>query len=160
MKIMKKLLTFILIFLVLESSSQKYNGVDLDGDLYSVINNLNKSGYTMLGSVINGAILKSTSGDNSQIFLCATRSSNTIFRTAVYSEKMINPSDLKNEYNYYYNLVKKEYGKPTSIYKNSAFWINEIIDISIEVTNLNQIKVVYDNKINLNTKKYEEYNNQ
>ena len=69
MKIMKKMLTFILIFLFLESSSQKYNGVDLDSDLYSVINNLNKSGYAMLGSVINGAILKSTTGDNSQVFL-------------------------------------------------------------------------------------------
>ena len=103
---MKKLLTFILIFLFLESSSQKYNGVDLDSDLYSVINNLNKSGYVMLGSVANGAILKSTTGDNSQIFLCATRSSSTIFRTAVYSEKINNPSDLKDEYNYYYNLVK------------------------------------------------------
>jgi hypothetical protein len=159
MKIMKKLLTFILIFLFLESSSQKYNGVDLDSDLYSVINNLNKSGYAMLGSVINGAILKSTTGDNSQVFLCATRSSNTIFRTAVYSEKINNPSDLKNEYNNYYNLVKKEYGSPTYIYKNSAFWINEIIDISVEVTNLNQVKVIYDNKINLNIKKYEEYNN-
>jgi hypothetical protein len=160
MKIMKKLLTFILIFLFLESSSQKYNGVDLDGDLYSVINNLNKSGYAMLGSVINGAILKSTTGDNSQVFLCATRSSSTVFRTVVYSEKIISPSDLKNEYNYYYNLVKKEYGNPTSTYKNSAFWINEVIDISIEAINLNQIKVVYDNKINLNTKNKEEYNNQ
>lgn len=156
---MKKLLTFILIFLFLESSSQKYNGVDLDSDLYSVINNFSKSGYIMLGSVMNGAILKSTKGDNSQIFLCATKSSNTIFRTAVYSQKVINPSDLKDEYNYYYELVKKEYGNPTSIYKNAAFWINEIVDISIEVTNVNQIKIVYDNKINLNTKKYEEYNN-
>jgi hypothetical protein len=71
-----------------------------------------------------------------------------------------NPSDLKNEYNYYYNLVKKEYGTPTYTYRNSAFWINEIVDVSIEVANINQIKVVYDNKINLNTKKYEEYNNQ
>lgn len=157
---MKKLLTFILIFLFLESSSQKYNGVELDSDLYSVINNLNKSGYTMIGSVMNGAILKSTTGDKSQIFLCSTKSSNTVFRTAVYSEKINNPSDLKDEYNYYYNLIKKEYGNPTSIYKNSAFWINEIIDISIEITNLNQVKVIYDNKINLNTKKYEEYNNQ
>ena len=157
---MKKLLTFILIFLVLESSSQKYNGVDLDSDLYSVINNLKKSGYAMLGSVDNGAILKSTTGNNSQIFLCATRSSNTIFRTSVYSGKVNNLSDLKNEYSYYYNLVKREYGNPTSPYKNSAFWINEIVDVSIEVTNVNQIKVVYDNKINLNTKKYEEYNNQ
>ncbi len=157
---MKKLLTFILIFLVLESSSQKYNGVDLDSDLYSVINNLNKSGYAMLGSVINGAILKSTNGDNSQIFLCATRSSNTIFRTAVYSERLFNQSDLRAEYDYYYNLIKKEYGKPTSIYKNSAFWINEVVDVSIEITNINQVKVIYDNKINLNTKKYEEYNNQ
>jgi hypothetical protein len=113
----------------------------------------------MLGSVINGAILKSTTGDNSQVFLCATRSSNTIFRTAVYSEKINNPSDLKNEYNNYYNLVKKEYGSPTYIYKNSAFWINEIIDVSVEVTNINQVKVIYDNKINLNIKKYEEYNN-
>lgn len=156
---MKKLLTFILIFLFLESSSQKYNGVELDSDLYSVINNLNKSGYTMIGSVMNGAILKSTTGDKSQIFLCSTKSSNTVFRTAVYSEKINNPSDLKDEYNYYYNLIKKEYGNPTSIYKNSAFWINEIIDISIEFTNLNQVKVIYDNKINLNTKKYEEYNN-
>lgn len=156
---MKKLLTFILIFLFLESSSQKYNGVDLDSDLYSVINNFSKSGYVMLGSVMNGAILKSTTGNNSQIFLCATKSSNTIFRTAVYSQNVINPSDLKDEYNYYYELVKKEYGNPTSIYKNAAFWINEIVDISIEVTNVNQIKIVYDNKINLNTKKYEEYNN-
>lgn len=160
MKIMKKLLTFILIFLVLESSSQKYNGVELDSDLYSVVNNLKKSGYTMLGSVDNGAILKSTTGNNSQIFLCATRSSSTVFRTSVYSEKVNNPSDLKNEYNYYYNLVKKEYGTPTYTYRNSAFWINEIVDVSIEVANINQIKVVYDNKINLNTKKYEEYNNQ
>jgi hypothetical protein len=159
MKIMKKLLTFILIFLFLESSSQKYNGVDLDSDLDSVINNFSKSGYIMLGSVMNGAILKSTKGDNSQIFLCATKSSNTIFRTAVYSQKLINTFDLKDEYNYYYELVKKEYGNPTSIYKNAAFWINEIVDISIEVTNVNQIKIVYDNKINLNTKKYEEYNN-
>lgn len=156
---MKKLLTFILIFLFLESSSQKYNGVDLDSDLDSVINNFSKSGYIMLGSVMNGAILKSTKGDNSQIFLCATKSSNTIFRTAVYSQKLINTFDLKDEYNYYYELVKKEYGNPTSIYKNAAFWINEIVDISIEVTNVNQIKIVYDNKINLNTKKYEEYNN-
>lgn len=156
---MKKLLTLILIFLFLESSSQKYNGVDLDSDLYSVINNFSKSGYVMLGSVMNGAILKSTKGDNSQIFLCATKSSNTIFRTAVYSQKLINTFDLKDEYNYYYELVKKEYGNPTSIYKNAAFWINEIVDISIEVTNVNQIKIVYDNKINLNTKKYEEYNN-
>lgn len=156
---MKKLLTLILIFLFLESSSQKYNGVDLDSDLYSVINNLSKSGYVMLGSVMNGAILKSTTGDNSQVFLCATKSSNTIFRTAVYSEKINNPSDLKDEYNNYYSLVKREYGNPTYIYKNSAFWINEIVDVSIEVTNLNQVKVIYDNKINLNTKKYEEYNN-
>jgi hypothetical protein len=57
-------------------------------------------------------------------------------------------------------LIKKEYGKPTSIYKNSAFWINEVVDVSIEITNINQVKVIYDNKINLNTKKYEEYNNQ
>ena len=106
------------------------------------------------------ATVKSTTGNNSQIFLCATRSSSTVFRTSVYSEKVTNPSDLKNEYSYYYNLVKREYGNPTYTYRNSAFWINEIVDVSIEVANINQIKVVYDNKINLNTKKYEEYNNQ
>lgn len=166
-----KLLPVLFLLFSLSAFSQSFDGVAIDGDLSIAISKYKEKGYELVSKEKEVAILKGTAaGKKINLFILATPKSKIIYRAVVFLPAREDWQSLKDDYEKYKEILINKYGKPTSIYESFkepfnegegnemiavtnkkcqyvTYWLDDKdnTNISIEISDLKEIKITYEN---------------
>jgi hypothetical protein len=169
-----KLLPVLFLLFSLSAFSQSFDGVAIDGDLSVAISKYKEKGYELISKEKEIAILKGTAaGKKINLFILTTPKSKIIYRAVIFLPEHEDWQSLKDDYIKYKEILINKYGKPSSIYENFkepfkegegnemiavttkkcqyvTYWFDDThnTDISIEISDLKQIKITYENSKN------------
>ena len=177
---MKRLFTIFSLFFALSSNAQVFDGVEVSGDLPSTIAKFKAKGYIFKKYLDNGAILNGKVGyRNVEVYIYVTPKSKKVFKFSVFLEEQLTWSNLKNDYDKYYDIFKEKYGAPDSEYSFfsspykqgdgyemtavtlekatfSAYWLGRNnTSMVVSISKWNQVQLVYENDTNTDLKEKE-----
>jgi hypothetical protein len=115
---MKKLLFIIvLLFVKTISIAQYFDGVKIDGSLYSVVQSYKKKGYEIYKNLENCVVLSGKLfGDDIELFIHSTPTTKIAYKAVVYLPKKDSWYRLKTSYETYLTAFKEKYGVPVNSY--------------------------------------------
>jgi hypothetical protein len=177
---MKKFLTAIALFFVFSANAQVFDGVSVSGDLPTAIAKFKEKGYVFKKYVENGAILNGKVGYRDiELYIFVTPKSKKIFKFNIYFEEQSTWSNLKYDYDKYYEIFKEKYGAPDSEYSFfsspyeagdgyemtavqlekatfAAYWLKRSnITVAVTISKWKQVQLTYENDTNTDLKKKE-----
>lgn len=181
MKIMKKVLFVLLMFLSTFSYSQQFDGVPISGSLSSVVNAYKAKGYFFYKSIsATCRILKGKFwGSDVELYIHATPKSFKVYKISVFFEKQNSWLDIKTSFNRIFGIINNKYGEYDYIntyfdepyYEDdgyemsavsldkchySAFWMNrDNTSIGLYISKWKQIQLDYENDENTKLKELE-----
>lgn len=107
-----------------------FKGIEIDGDLKSVISNLSKQGFKYVDSTNIGAMMNGWfTGREVKLFVLTTPISKTVKTIAISYESMYTWSTLKARYEELSSMLKNKYGEP----------IEDIDDVSDDYSPLHEL---------------------
>ena len=166
-----KLLPVLFLLFSLSAFSQSFDGVAVDGDLSIAISKYKEKGYILISKEKDNAILTGTAaGKKINLFILATPKSKIVYRAVIFLPVREDWQSLKDDYEKYKEILINKYGKPTSIYENFkepfkegegnemiavtskkcqyvTYWLDDTYNthISIEISDLKEIQITYEN---------------
>jgi hypothetical protein len=169
---MKKVIVLIVIlFSSVFASAQSFDGVPISGDLATAIAKFKAKGYTLTeytnagGAIMKGKVALS----NVELYISVTPKTKKVFKFSVYFDEEKTWSNLKYEYNKYYDIIFKKYGEPTSSYSGfdspyyegdgfemtavslekcnyfSMWKTNENLTVAVKISEFKQVQLQYEN---------------
>jgi hypothetical protein len=174
---MKKLIVKIAILLVsLNSYSQRWNGIPISGSFNTIKNNLIAKGFTLVTKEKNTSAFKGEINNiNYEVYVYCTPITDQVAQLMIYLPKRTTWYKLKEDYNDIKDLFTEKYGIGTKyeFFDNpyyegdgyemsavelekcnySAYWLNIInepnMSLSVMISKYNQVKLTYENKVNM-----------
>lgn len=177
---MKKFFTIIALAVSIVANAQVFDGVPVSGDLPTAISKFKEKGYTFKKYVENGAILNGKVGFRDiELYIFTTPKSKKIFKFTIYFEEQSTWSNLKSDYDKYYDIFKEKYGAPDSEYSFftspyeagdgyemtavqlekatfAAYWLKRNnTTLAVTISKWKQVQLTYENDTNTDLKKKE-----
>lgn len=170
---MKKNL-FVLLFTILSFSvsAQYFDGVKIEGGLEAAVSKFKAKGY-ILKNYIEGGVGASMEGKilntKIELLIFVTPKTKQVFKAVIYMPKENDWSEMKSEYQRYFNVLRDKYGiednkfdffkKPyyegdgyeMSAVANekavfAAYWINkDNCNIAVSISKYQQVEITYEN---------------
>ena len=183
MKHIKKVLLALVILLAsyFNANSQYFDGVYIGGSLNSCIEKYKAKGYTLSKTTEISAIMKGKISNTAiELYIFTTPKTKVVSNVAIYLPKYENWYALKTSYNDYVRILTDKYGKPDDVYtgfvspyyegdgyemsaveleKNNdlTLWFGkDNTNIGISISKFKQVKIQYENVINLAIKDKEQ----
>jgi len=170
---MKHLILIISFFISVLAKSQKFNGVNISGDLPTAINSFKEKGYTTSKFITNGVIMNGKIGNTEiELFLLTTPKSKKVYKATVYLPTKDTWYAIKQNYQDYLEVLTTKYGTPHQSYEFfskpyfegdgyemsalglekctfSAYWFKiENTSIQIQISKYKQVMISYENNEN------------
>lgn len=177
---MKKLIVILLLSFGLESYSQSWNGVPISGSVAQLKINFANKGFVFEKKEMNCYIFNGKVGyDEYEVYAFVTPKSGIVTKFIIYRSKETNWTSLYEDYDKVKTILTNKYGQPQSFeyfkdpyylgdgYEMSAvliescnyvsIWIeaDANTNISVEISKYQQVKMVYENRNNIDKYKME-----
>lgn len=156
-----------------------FRGVPIDGHIDAFVSQMERLGYTVDKRIDNSAIMNGKfTGRDVELYIFSSPKTNTVWKVVLYFDKG-SWSSLKSSYFEYKGLYTQKYGKPTSSYeffsdpyyegdgyelqalrKEKCHYLSiyklEIGSIAVQLSEYEQLKLVYEDNINCELKNIEQ----
>jgi hypothetical protein len=174
---MKKLLLMMALFAISFANAQSFDGVQITGNISSLIDKFKAKGYTSSAKYetsyrLNGKVF----GEKVELWLFYTPITKQACKAVIYFPKRYSWQSIKSDYYDYRSILIQKYGEPESSYDffsspyyegdgfeitaiqsdkctYASFWENPLNSpntyISVRITEFQQVAVTYENKKNM-----------
>ena len=175
------LILFITDYLYSQESHIEFKGIPLNGSLSSFVEKMKREGFKFKEYSDNSvAIMEGLfTGKNVEIFVISSSKTKTVWKVSSYYEGKESWLSLKRDYNEMVELFKKKYGEPVKHFEffskpyyegdgyemqalkkekcfYASFWETDKGTMIVEITEWGQIRVGYEDRINIKVKQKEE----
>ncbi len=160
-----------------------FRDIPIDGNITNFVNKLKNSGFSLIKLNGNSATMTGKfTGKDCEIFVTASTKTNTVYKVSVYLPKETSWYSAKSTYQSYKEQYQQKYGVPTNSYEFFStpyyegdgyelqavrlekctyftYWELELGNIAVEISEFEQIKLSYEDKLNINIARKEKEEN-
>lgn len=172
---MKNYILFIFLLIANFTMAQSFNGVAISGSSSNAIAQFKAKGFRVTDASMQGAtIMKGNIGiEPVEIFIFETPKTKQVFKISIYFQEEKTWPSIKKTYTRYLETLSNKYGQPDYTYASftnpyyegdgyemsavelekcdySSVWLNkDNTNISVEISKYKQVKIIYENVINI-----------